>query len=38
MGGRLIIEGCDNVMEMPVNDDGVILDIDTQDHLSAAQS
>jgi molybdenum cofactor cytidylyltransferase len=38
MGGRLIIEGYDNVMEMPVNDDGVILDIDTQDHLSAAQS
>jgi CTP:molybdopterin cytidylyltransferase MocA len=38
MGGRLIIEGCDNVMEMPVNDAGVILDIDTQDHLSAAQS
>lgn len=38
MGGRLIIEGCDNVMEMPVNDAGVMLDIDTQDHLSAAQS
>lgn len=37
-GGRRIIERCQSVMEIVVDDAGVLLDIDTQDQLSAAQS
>jgi len=37
MGGKRIIESCQNVMEIAVDDAAIMLDIDTQDQLGAAQ-
>ena len=37
-GARALIEDITDIVDMPVDDDGILLDIDTQEHLAARQT